>query len=189
MSTFQDAFTALCAQEYASDLAFSHRHPQFPVGDVNAWTKVKLDPDNEENDDQLLISQRVGQIVVERLGAEFVDFGTFDNCREYGLTYTVAGWQFAVYEHRNSDEICLQGCPLPEVRPYGPYGDHGDANKYDVLAKVSWQHYGAAAEMLIAAIRAVNNYRNAALTTASVTGEPHATASLEHVRAHLTAWN
>lgn len=51
-----------------------------------------------------------------------LDFNTFYNCREYGLTVTVGGWQFCVYEHRNSDNICIEGCPVDEVKECGPYG-------------------------------------------------------------------
>lgn len=103
---------------------------------------------------QVTISRIVGALVLEALGSEWVDFGTFDNCREYGLTFTVPGWQFCVYEHRNSDEICVQGCPIDLVEPYGPYG--GIRDKYDVLASAHYEKYGAAATLLIDALRYVN---------------------------------
>lgn len=61
---------------------------------------------------------------------ELLDFGTFNNCREYGVTVTVGGWMFAVYEHRNSDSICIEGCPVDQVKEYGPYGTD---DKHDVL--------------------------------------------------------
>ncbi|QGJ95059.1 hypothetical protein SEA_REDWATTLEHOG_198 [Gordonia phage RedWattleHog] len=66
---------------------------------------------------------------------EFPDdttYGTFYNCREYGVTYHRRGWTFALYEHRNSDQIILNGCPDPEVQSYGPYGDVDDKHNYFV---------------------------------------------------------
>lgn len=107
---------------------------------------------------QVVISDRIGHLVLESLGSEWVDFGTFDNCREYGLTFTVPGWQFCVYEHRNSDEICVQGCPIDEVNPWGPYGG---VDKWDVLGRASGEMYGAAAALLIAALRFVNEHPKA----------------------------
>lgn len=67
-----------------------------------------------------------------------LSFGTFNNCREYGMTVTVGGWTFAVYEHRNSDDICIEGCPTGEVREFGPYGGTG---KHDVLFSARWKQY------------------------------------------------
>ena len=95
-----------------------------------------------------------GERVLAQLGPEWADFDTFDNCREYGLTFTVPGWQFAIYEHRNSDELCLQGCPAALVQPYGPYG--GTRDKYDVLARAEYGEFDAIAAALVAALRHVN---------------------------------
>ncbi len=106
------------------------------------------------DDVQVTISRIVGALVLDALGPEWVDFGTFDNCREYGLTFSVPGWQFCVYEHRNSDNICVQGCPADQVQPYGPYGGGG---KWDVLARAQYDCRGAAAAALIDALRFVNN--------------------------------
>jgi hypothetical protein len=80
---------------------------------------------------------------------ELLDFGTFDNCREYGVTVSVGGWTFAVYEHRNSDNICIEGCPTDQVKEYGPYGTD---DKYDVLfeADYSGQYTARAAMVAIA---------------------------------------
>jgi hypothetical protein len=50
-----------------------------------------------------------------------LDFGTFYNCREYGVTVTVGGWTFASFEHRNSDAIMVDGCRVEDVKEYGPY--------------------------------------------------------------------
>lgn len=104
------------------------------------------------------ISDHVARLVIDKLGNEWIDFGTFDNCREYGLTFTVPGWQFCVYEHRNSDETCVQGCPIDEVNDWGPYGG---VDKWDVLYVAGYEMYGATATSLIAALRYVNGNPNA----------------------------
>ena len=83
-----------------------------------------------------------------------LDFGTFDNCREYGLTVIVGGWTFAVYEHRNSDDICIEGTRTANVKPYGPYSG-GD--KYDVLFSARWKQYHEAAAAINAIARHVLN--------------------------------
>lgn len=104
-----------------------------------------------DNDRQVQIARAVGIIIAREFG-ELISWDVFDNCREYGLTVTThGGWQFCVFEHRNSDEICIQGCPLSQVRHYGPYGD---ADKYDVLARARYQDYEHAAAQLIAIIKA-----------------------------------
>ncbi len=77
-------------------------------------------------------------------------FGTFDNGREYGLTVTAGEWTFAVYEHRNSDNICVEGCPTDEAEPYGPYGGE---DKWDVLHSSPWRNYEDAAKALAAGLR------------------------------------
>lgn len=77
---------------------------------------------------------------------ELLDFGTFYNCREYGVTVTVGGWMFAVYEHRNSDNIIIEGCPVDEVKEYGPYGGE---DKYDTLFAAAYnEQYEARAAMI-----------------------------------------
>jgi hypothetical protein len=92
------------------------------------------------------------------LGDEFyqeedkLDFGTFENCREYGLTVTVGGWTFAAYEHRNSDDICIEGTRTADVKPYGPYGTD---DKYDVLFSARWKQYHEAATAISAIARHV----------------------------------
>lgn len=74
-----------------------------------------------------------------------LDFGTFQNCREYGLTVTVGGWTFCAYEHRNSDDICIEGCPTADVQEYGPYGSE---DKHDVLFSARWKQYHEAADAM-----------------------------------------
>lgn len=62
--------------------------------------------------------------------SDALEFGVFDCGREYGLTYTVADWTFCVYEHRNTDSLCIEGCPTDDMKPCGPYGG---SDKYDVM--------------------------------------------------------
>lgn len=80
-------------------------------------------------------------------------FGTFNNCREWGLTYSHGGWTFCVYEHRNSDSICIEGCPDAEVQKYGPYGG---ADKYDTLSSDGFDDYEKVGQRLEAALRVAN---------------------------------
>lgn len=93
-----------------------------------------------------------------------LSFGTFYNCREYGVTVEVGGWTFAVYEHRNSDDIVIEGCPTAEVQEYGPYGG-GD--KYDVLFSTRWKTEHLAADAMWIAARHV--LRHPAATRADLT--------------------
>ena len=79
-----------------------------------------------------------------------VEVGKFDNCREYGNTYRVLNakqdYTFCVYEHRNSDQICINGCPTEEIKIYGPYTD---GSKYDYHYSVSYdEHYRAAIKLM-----------------------------------------
>lgn len=96
---------------------------------------------------QFGIAQEVGLRVAKEMG-ELVSWGVFDNCREHGLTVTGAGgWTFCFYEHRNSDQIHIEGCPTGEMESYGPYGG---ADKYDTLFCTKWMDYDGAAAALIA---------------------------------------
>lgn len=58
--------------------------------------------------------------------------GSFDNCREYGNTYSIkdSNFTYCTYEHRNSDAIIINGCENQDIKPYGPY--NGDS-KWDYL--------------------------------------------------------
>lgn len=113
----------------------------------NEWA-VGSDGDDAPN---LSIAKEVGGALAEGF-RDRVDFGTFDNCREWGLTFTVADWTFCCYEHRNSDMIHAEGCPTSEVAPYGPYGG---ADKWDTMFSASWQQYPVVIKALSAAILAV----------------------------------
>lgn len=78
-----------------------------------------------------------------------LDIGTFDNCRESGYTYSIVGSKqdnvFCVYEHRNSDEICINGCAREDVKPYGPYSGE---TRWDVLFKAGYEDYHPVAQQL-----------------------------------------
>jgi hypothetical protein len=74
-----------------------------------------------------------------------LDFGIFNNCREYGMTVTVGEWTFAAYEHRNSDDICIEGCPTSQVKEFGPYGTD---DKFDVLFSACWKQYHEVSDVM-----------------------------------------
>ncbi len=75
--------------------------------------------------------------------------GTFDNCREYGYTYTLKDIDctFCIYEHRNSDIIVINGCENHLIKPYGPYVS--DTSKWQFLAWFSAFHIEEAVDKLI----------------------------------------
>ena len=77
-----------------------------------------------------------------------VDVATFHNGREKGLTYSVfldsdKSFTFATYEHRNSDQIIINGTPgYMSAMPYMT------DSKYDYLGAFSPKSYGLAANKL-----------------------------------------
>ncbi|OBY33442.1 hypothetical protein [Mycolicibacter kumamotonensis] len=99
---------------------------------------------------QYIIAKEVGGALAEGFG-DRIDFGVFDNCREWGLTFTAGGWTFCCYEHRNSDEIHIEGCPSDQVQPYGPYGGE---SKYDTLFHAASQQYQVVTKTLVRMIEA-----------------------------------
>lgn len=103
---------------------------------------------------QVSIAYRVFECLEDDSSIVDIEFGTFDNCREYGLTVTAGDWTFCAYEHRNSDQIHIEGCPTTDIQEWGPYG--GD-DKFDTLAHYGWQRYESAASGLRAAVRAAQN--------------------------------
>lgn len=78
-----------------------------------------------------------------------LEIGNFDNCREYGFTYSIKGSKqdnvFCVYEHRNSDQICVNGCAREDVKSYGPYSGE---TKWDVLFSANYEEYHSVSEQL-----------------------------------------
>ncbi len=88
-----------------------------------------------------------------------VNVGCFTNCREVGLTFALLGaydeagkyhsvdaFTFCIYEHRNSDEIIINGkAGYVSFNGELPYGGE---TKYDYLAHFSYnQHYEAAEKL------------------------------------------
>lgn len=97
---------------------------------------------------QFEIAPTVAAICAEKLGG-LVTFDVFDNGREHGVTVSgPGGWTFCAYEHRNSDQVCVEGCPTNQMHSFGPYGGH---DSWDVLATTSPADHplGAAAAQII----------------------------------------
>ncbi len=147
---FSQALSALIDEEHDRRLGY-HRLPgeDAPTRDETALSSTNI---------------RISASVMGELNALFsgrtvvLDFGTFYNCREYGMTVTVGGWTFAVYEHRNTDDICIEGCPTAEVKDHGPYG--GD-DKYDVLHYARYNEHYESARFLNAIVEHVLDHPDA----------------------------
>jgi len=138
--------------------------------------------------ENIRIASIVGNDIVGDLLYDIRDelvFGTFDNDREYGITVTVGGWTFAVYEHRNSDDIIVNGCPTDDVEPFGPYGGGG---KYDVLHSSPWRNYEGASAALATAIRRVRNVPSTGRSKLQqVIREEHRRTVADEMNAEVTA--
>jgi hypothetical protein len=154
VTSFSQALTDLIDARYQSVRA---AHDRFPIGTLESRDALAV------GDKNIRISYEVfgyGGLLDDFYDTpELLDFGVFDNCREYGLTVTVGGWTFAVYEHRNSDDIILNGCPTDQVLPYGPYAPDGD--KHDVLFAARWTQYHEAAQAVAVAARYVLDHPDA----------------------------
>jgi len=78
-----------------------------------------------------------------------IEVGTFTNCRECGLTFKVAeekAFTWCVYEHRNSDEIILNG-KEGHITLSGDLPYKGNS-KYDYIASFKFnQHYECAEKL------------------------------------------
>jgi hypothetical protein len=131
-------------------LYWSHR----PLETREEFLSVEYQGEGSQFD----IAREVGLRVAKEMG-ELVSFGVFDNCREHGITVTSAGgWTFCVYEHRNSDEINIEGCPTGEIQEWGPYGGE---NKYDTLYSTCWMDYDGAAKAMITLLKTTVERRDA----------------------------
>jgi hypothetical protein len=135
--------TRLINEQYADYVELRQRYnlDQTPVSEYTA------------DSTNITISRIVGDMV-DKATEGAIDFGTFDNCREYGLTFTLGLWTFCVYEHRNSDEICIEGCLTAEMKSYGPYGG---ISKYDTLTCDGPEEYKAVADKLTSMLRLVSD--------------------------------
>lgn len=124
-----------------------------------------IDQQDEADSTNVTISRIVGDMV-DKATEGAINFGTFDNCREYGVTFGLGLWTFCVYEHRNSDEICIEGCPSDEVQSFGPYGGE---TKWDVLFTAGYEEYKVVADKLLDMLRLVSD------------GKPHVRAEVKRV--------
>jgi len=148
-NTFASALTALIDQRHA---AAQRLHELLPETLGTLETRDEIAAGNENVRISSSVFGEAGLLDEFYREQELLDFGTFDNCREHGITVSVGGWTFAAYEHRNSDDICINGCPTADVQPYGPYGGE---DKHDVLFSCGWKQYHEAADALKAFARAV----------------------------------
>ncbi len=94
----------------------------------------------------------------DKLSRYEIDVGTFTNCREVGLTFHCSmayqdgelkdfgGFTWCVYEHRNSDEIIING-KKGHISLNGDLPYKADS-KYEYLGKFSWGQYDECAEAL-----------------------------------------
>lgn len=136
MKTFNEALTAVIDEQHERSVAnFSaigvepRTRDMFVLGAENARIPYEIDQWIEY--------------------PEGTEFGIFNNCREWGVTYSINEWTFCVFEHRNSDEIIIEGCPDAEIRSYGPYGSD---SKWDSLSCDSYGEYEKAAKRLETAL-------------------------------------
>ena len=122
---------------------------------IPGWENPPTRDEAATGSENIRIASIVGNALVgDLLYAERdeLDFGTFDNGREYGITISTRFWVFAVYEHRNGDNICVNGAPIAEDR-----GVYGGEDKWDVLYSADYRDYESAAAALAAAIKRVRN--------------------------------
>lgn len=88
---------------------------------------------------------------------KYVSVGTFTNCRECGYTFKVMekgrSFTWCVYEHRNSDEIIING----KIGYIGINGDlpYNSDNKWDYLHSFSYDQHKECAEKLA---ELINNF-------------------------------
>lgn len=72
-----------------------------------------------------------------------LDVGRFENCREQGYIFSVryktSQMNYAVYEHRNSDEICVVRCVGNTINtPTSEMVFENMKDKYDVTIKFGY---------------------------------------------------
>ena len=85
----------------------------------------------------------------EILGGKSLEIIPFDNCREHGYMYHVAGGKqdlvFSVYEHRNSDDLIINGGFTSNIKPRGIYNG---GSKWDYLNNFKYNEHYAVAKKL-----------------------------------------
>lgn len=102
-----------------------------------SWTDKYEDDEEVGEVSNLAIAREVGGALAEGF-RDRITFGTFDNCREWGLTFTAGDWTFCCFEHRNSDQICIEGCLTADMESYGPYGCE---DKYSMMFEARYEEY------------------------------------------------
>lgn len=150
--TYRQALTALIDEQYAQSVKHTR---DLPAKFHTTRDEVATGRENIRIAYQLFGEPGVEDAFYEEIWDKgTVTFGYFDNCREYGLTVEIGDWTFCAYEHRNSDNICIEGCPTAEVKSYGPYGGE---DKYDTLGSWRWKDYDGARDALIAMMKLVQD--------------------------------
>lgn len=144
--TYNQAMTALIDERYEETKSWN----SFPY----TRDQVATECENICIAAELFGEHGIGESFYQEIKDGLVTFGFFNNCRGYGLTVEIAGWTFCAYEHRNSGNICIEGCPTAEIKPYGPYGG---VDKYDTLASFGYREYGKAREALIVMMETVRD--------------------------------
>lgn len=80
---------------------------------------------------------------------EQLEIKKFNNCRESGYMYRVINSKqditFSVYEHRNSDEIIINGGFTSNIKPHGIYNG---GSKWDYLNNFMYNEHYAVAKRL-----------------------------------------
>ena len=80
---------------------------------------------------------------------EQLEIKEFNNCRESGYVYRVINSKqditFSVYEHRNSDEMIINGGFTSNIKPHGIYNG---GSKWDYLNNFKYNEHYAVAKKL-----------------------------------------
>lgn len=107
----------------------------------------------------LEISLKVLEELKKRKLNKDVTIGTFTNCRECGLTFKVSdkgnAFTWCVYEHRNSDEIIING-KEGYISFNGDLPYNGDS-KYSYLYNFNHGEFSECADKLT---EIINNFNN-----------------------------
>lgn len=139
---YADPTTGLSYSEAIAQLEAAN--PAYP------WSELDIDKPGVTWPTNVEIAREVGGALAEGFG-DRITFGTFDNCREYGLTFTAGDWTFCCFEHRNSDQIYVEGCPTAEMKEWGPYGCE---DKWSMMWWTSYEQYQIVTRTLSAVLLA-----------------------------------
>lgn len=140
---------ALLGEESAYDYELYQRNfKQTPAREKFFLAMTKQSGINSQNvvDAAMVFPDRDLYPVLKRLNVTNVSVSALKNSRETGLVYTVMTPQgttrsFSLYEHRNSDALCIGGQENWDVneQPFGPYAKDaaGKGSKENVFAEFS----------------------------------------------------